>query len=381
MEPANLLEYFRNRQSEMLSTLETYVNYETPSSDKSLLDKLALHFKQRFSRITDEVKIINQQKFGNHLKIVFKNNRSYSNRPALILCHFDTVWPEGTTKDRPFLINKNKAFGPGVLDMKGGIVLVEYALCAIQDLRIDMPRPVIVLLNSDEEIGSDSSRAMIEEHALKADYVLVPESPLPNGVLKTARKGTGRFLLDIVGRAAHSGVEPEKGINANTELAFQILYLDGLNDPETGTSINVGVVQGGTKVNVISPRASAEVDVRIWTEDEMKKIEDKIFGIKAKIPGIKINVEGGFDRPPMERTKKIADLFEKAKKYGQSISLDLEENSTGGASDGNFTAALGIPTLDGLGPVGEGAHAESEYIEIDSLPARAALLTLLLANL
>ncbi len=381
MDSAILLDYFRNRQSDMVKSLETLVNYESPSSDKRLLDMLALHFKQRFSKIAEEVKIINQQKFGNHLKVVFKKNRSYSNRPALILCHFDTVWPQGTTKDRPFRIKKNKAYGPGVLDMKGGIVLVESVFHAVQDLQIDIPRPVILLLTADEEIGSNSSRSMIEELALKSEYVLVPESPLPNGVLKTARKGTGRFLLDIEGRAAHSGVEPEKGINAITELAHQILFLHGLNDPEKGSSVNVGVIQGGTKVNVIAARASAEIDVRIWTENERKKIEDKIFGIKAKIPGIKIRIEGGFSRPPMERTKKIARLFEKAKKYGQTLSLELEENSTGGASDGNFTAALGIPTLDGLGPVGEGAHAESEYVEIDSLPARAALLTLLLANL
>jgi len=379
MKPSVLLDYFVSKKSEMIQSLETLVNFESPSSNKKLLDVLAAHLKSMFEPLASQIEVIEQKKYGNQIKVVFDPwNQLGDNSYNLILCHFDTVWSEGTIQTRPFKISEGKAWGPGVLDMKGGIILTEYAFRAIHDFKMKLHHPIILLLSGDEEIGSMTSRPIIEENVKSAKYVFVPESPLPNGVLKTARKGTARFVIEIEGRAAHSGIEPEKGISAITELAEQVLHINQLSNINEGTTINVGVVEGGTKVNVVAPKAMAEVDVRVWSQDEMDRIDAAFNSLKTFTPGIKIKVSGGFTRPPMERTEEIGNLFEKAKEFAESFGLDLQESPTGGASDGNFTAALGIPTLDGLGPVGEGAHAEHEHVVLDSIPARAALLTSLL---
>ena len=363
----------------MIDAVETLVKFESPSSDKKLLDLLADHLQERFGKLATDLVVFQQKEYGNQIKVMFgSNEKNKSKDPVIILCHYDTVWAEGTLKERPFQIKNGQAFGPGALDMKGGIILVEYAFRAIQELDIQLPRPVILLLTGDEEIGSITSRSIIEDVAKGASRALIPEAPLPGGVLKTARKGGARFVLNIKGKAAHSGVEPEKGISAVTELAHQILKINLLCDLEKGTTLNVGVVEGGTKTNVIPPFAKADIDVRVWTESEEKRITNAFSNLEPVNPKVKINVTGGFTRPPMERTEGIAKLFEFAKNIANQIDLDLKEAPTGGGSDGNFTAALGIPTLDGLGVVGDGVHADHEHFIVDSLPQRAALLTSLI---
>jgi glutamate carboxypeptidase len=264
--------------------------------------------------------------------------------------------------------------------MQSSLMLSEYAARATRDLALSLPRPVTILITSDEEVGSPTSRALIEEEALKSEYVLVMESPLPGGVLKTSRKGVGSFSLEIMGRAAHAGVEPERGISAIQELAHQILTLHSLSDMSQGTTVNVGVVQGGTVSNVVAAHARAEIDLRAWTQAEADRLIQAILGLRPVTQGVTLRVSGGWNRPPLERIM-TADLFARTQVLGRTLGLELAEGGTGGGSDGNFTGALGIPTLDGLGVPGHGAHADHEHIEVDQIVGRAALLTVLLMAL
>ena len=298
-----------------------------------------------------------------------------------MLGHFDTVWPIGTLARMPVREEKGRLFGPGVFDMKASLVMMNQVLEAFQALGLKMPRPLIVLYTSDEEVGSPGSRPLIEALAGQCEYVLVLEPPLADGSLKTARKGVGRFTIEIEGKAAHAGVAPESGASAIVELAHQILRIQALNGASVGTTVNVGVIQGGTTANVVPARAVAEVDVRVSTQADAATIERELRVLKPVTPGTRIKVEGRFSRPPMERTAAIASLFARAREIGLELGQKLTEGSTGGGSDGNFTAALGVPTLDGLGALGDGAHAESEHIVIESMPPRAALLAALLLNL
>ena len=382
MNPKTLTAYFQEQHPMMMAVLRNLVEQESPSTDKPQLDRLAKHLRERFQGAGAEVTALENTTGGDHMRVVFKTDiASSANPPALIIGHYDTVWPVGALADHPFRIADGKAFGPGIFDMKASIVLAEFALRAVEALRLKLPRPVIILLTSDEEIGSPTSRGLIEEHAQQAEYVLVIEPPLPGGVLKTARKGIGYFLMELEGRAAHAGIEPEKGVSAINELAHQILYLHSLNDPSHGSTVNVGIVRGGTRPNVVAAHAEAEVDVRVWTTTEAERLERAILDAKPQTDLVTLKVQGGFKRPPMERTPAIAGLFQRALQVGAELGLTLQEGVTGGGSDGNFTAALGIPTLDGLGVLGAGAHADHEHILVDSMPSRAALLTALLQQL
>jgi len=252
--------------------------------------------------------------------------------------------------------------------------MIEYALRAIKALDMALPRPLEILFTSDEEIGSVTSRELIEEKARQAAYVLVLEPPTAAGALKTARKGVGGFDLQVQGRASHAGSQPELGISAINELAHQVLAVQALADLEKGTTINTGVVRGGTRSNVIAAQAEAQIDVRVWTPEEAERITKAINALKPTTAGALLTVDGGFERPPMVRSQGIIDLFQKVKEIGRQLGLELEEGSTGGGSDGNFTAALGIPTLDGLGAMGDGAHADHEHILISELTPRTTLL-------
>jgi glutamate carboxypeptidase len=265
--------------------------------------------------------------------------------------------------------------------MKASLVLVEYALRALRELNRIPPRPIRILFTSDEEIGSATSREHIEAEARASAYALVMESPLPGGRLKTARKGVGHFHLDVDGRAAHAGVEPEKGVSAILELAHQIIRLHELADPAHGTTVNVGVVKGGSTSNVVPAHALAHIDVRVKSRAEAERMTTALHALEPVLPGARLTVEGDFDRPPMERTPAIVALFERVREIGRSLGLELGEGATGGASDGNLTAALGVPTIDGLGALGAGAHAIDEHIVVDSLATRAALLACLLLEL
>lgn len=368
-------------QAHMLATLEELVSHETPSTDKASLDLYAARLADHFAEMGCETEVIPNEVNGAHLKVTYKLPGISSGRPGLLLCHSDTVWSLGTIEDMPFHIEGGKAFGPGIYDMKASHVMVEWALRSIAELGMDLPRPLEILFTSDEEIGSPSSRALIEEQALGAEYVLVLEPPTAQGALKTSRKGVGGYDLQIKGRASHAGGQPELGISAITELAQQILLIQGFADLEQGTTVSVGVVRGGTRTNVIAAQAEARIDVRAWTPQEARRIEQAMAAVKPITPGAQIKVEGGFERPPLVRTKSIADLFERVRGIGEQLGLNLQEGSTGGGSDGNFTAALGVATLDGLGVMGDGAHADHEHILLADLPARTGLLAAVLVSL
>jgi glutamate carboxypeptidase len=374
-----LLEHLESQKEAMLKELALLVTHESPSRDKAALDGLVRKLARRFLAHDNEVEIIENPEGGDHIRARF--GASQTEKPTLVLGHFDTVWPVGTLERLPFRIEDGRAFGPGVFDMKASIVLLAFAIEAIRALKLPLPRPVVVLLTSDEEIGSPTSRRLIEDEARGSAFALVLEPPLPGGRLKTARKGVGQFVVTIEGRAAHAGIEPEKGVSAVHELAHQVLHLHGLSRPSEGTTVNVGVVQGGTTPNVVAAQAVARVDVRVARPDEAERIETAMRGLRPVLSGAVVTATGQFNRPPMERTAQIAALFEQARTIGQSLKLELEEGATGGASDGNFTAALGVPTLDGLGVEGAGAHAENEHILIRSLPERAALLASFLLGL
>jgi glutamate carboxypeptidase len=301
-------------------------------------------------------------------------------RPILLLGHLDTVWDVGTLADMPFRVRGGRAYGPGIFDMKSGLVCGLWAVQALEALKITPPGPVSFFLNADEEVSSLAFRKELLAEARRARAVLVLEPAAARGALKTARKGVGEFMVTVRGRSAHAGVNPSVGVNAISELARQILCIEKLARPRRGLTLNVDVIQGGTRSNVIPELASASVDARLPTERDREEIEQKMRALRPIHPEAKLEVSGGINRPPMERKMAIA-LFRKAHALGLQMGLELEEASTGGGSDGNFTAALGIPTLDGLGGTGDGAHARHEHVIIRELPQRAALLAALIASI
>jgi glutamate carboxypeptidase len=368
------------RLDEMLATLRGWVEHESPSRDKAALDALSARLSAHFGSMGAEFAVIPNATGGDHLRIQFREAADPDARPILVMGHFDTVWPIGTLARMPFRVEGDRASGPGIFDMKASLVLLEFALRALRAHGLKPARTVVGLWTSDEEIGSPTSRAIIEDEAKKACRVLVLEPALADGSLKTARKGVGLFTLEVTGKSAHAGVEPEKGASAIVELAHQILRIESLADPAAGTTLNIGTVAGGTTSNVVPGSATATIDVRARTAAEADRVTTALRALKPVMPGTSLAISGQMNRPPMERTPDVAALFEKARDLGASLGLSITEGSTGGGSDGNFTAALGVPTLDGLGPRGAGAHADHEHILIDSLPERAALLALLLLH-
>jgi glutamate carboxypeptidase len=294
---------------------------------------------------------------------------------VLLLGHYDTVYPLGTLASMPCRVDGNKLTGPGVLDMKSGICLMLSAIAALKEWHGELPRPVSVLLVSDEEVGSDSSRAITEALAKKSAAVLVLEPSYgPKGAVKTARKGVGEYQVKVTGKASHAGLDFEKGVNAVLELSRQIQKASGFTDLKKGLTVNVGLVSGGTRANVVPAEAAAAVDVRIARLKDAAGIEKKMRSLRPFNRKCKVEVSGGINRPPMERNAGVAALYEKAVRIAAGLGWKLAEAAVGGGSDGNFTAGLGIPTLDGLGGVGDGAHATHEHIVISELPRRAALI-------
>src|SRR5215510_1513641 len=360
----NLLTPFTEQLPEALAFLEQMVSMESPSYDKGLTDKFVQFLATKFQEIGGEVDIVPASKVGNHLRVNFPDR---SKERVLLLGHTDTVWTAGEITKRPFKIENARATGPGVFDMKAGVLLMWMVLRALKAI------PVTVLLTSDEEIGSTSSRALIESEASQCRAVFVLEPSLPGGALKTARKGVGRFTVKAIGRAAHAGVDPEKGVNAIEEISRQVLKLQRMTDSARGTTVTVGIVQGGTRSNVVPAEAAAEIDVRIASVDEGERVAKMIKALSPELPGARLEIRGAINRPPMERNAETARLFEAARLIAKEMGIDLKEGSTGGASDGNFTSALGIPTLDGLGAVGGAAHAIDEWVDVEWLPQRAAL--------
>jgi glutamate carboxypeptidase len=300
-------------------------------------------------------------------------------RPVLLLGHLDTVWPVGTVARMPWRVEDGWAFGPGVLDMKAGVVMALEAMRLVRE--VDAERPVVLLLSGDEETGSHHSRELIEEVAkgCRAAFVLEPAQG-PEGAYKTARKGVGQFRLEITGVPSHSGVDFVAGHSAVRELAWQIEQISAMTDLERGTTLNVGVVGGGTQSNVVAAAAWAEIDLRVKTVADAEAVAQRLEALKARDPRCTLRLTGGGNRPPMERTEGTAALFAQAKELAAGLGFALEEAATGGGSDGNFTSALGVPTLDGMGAIGNGAHAENESIRIDSLVSRTALLAAMIVT-
>jgi len=292
----------------------------------------------------------------------------------LLLGHYDTVYDLGTLKTMPWREKDGRLCGPGVFDMKSGIVQIMYALRALQELCGSLPRPVTVWLVSDEETGSDTSRVLTEKLASQCAAALVCEPSGPGGAVKTARKGVGDFVIRVTGHASHAGLDFEKGQSAILELSHQIQAISRLTDLRRGITLNVGVIRGGTRTNVVAGEAVAEVDLRVARKSDGPMMEHKVKALKPVNRNCQLEIEGGVNRPPLERTKAVAALFATAQKLAQELGFPLDEIAVGGGSDGNFTAGIGVPTLDGLGAVGDGAHAAHEYVLAAELPRRAALL-------
>ena len=372
------LRYFEQRQSKMVETIRQLVEIESPSDNKAAVDRIAAFLAAKFEALGGSAKLHRSEDFGNSLQIDFagiKKSGSENRRPVLLLGHYDTVYPLGTLAAMPCKIEHERLLGPGVLDMKSGIALIFHAVEALKEWHGGLPRSVIIFLVSDEEVGSRSSRKITEALAKESAGVLVLEPAAGlRGAVKTARKGVGEYTLRVKGVAAHAGLDPGKGHSAIVELARQITIISKLNDLRQGVSLNIGIITGGTRTNVIAAEASARIDVRIKEVKQAAVIDRKLRSLKPFDKHCKLEMTGGINRLPMERTPGVAALYEKAGAIAESIGWKLEEAAVGGGSDGNFTAGMGIPTLDGLGGVGEGAHADHEFIVISELPRRALLL-------
>lgn len=370
--------YFAARQEHAAALLRELVEIESPSHNKQAVNRMADRVEREAIALGAEVLRHPGGEFGDRLIAHWKGSQAGSG--ILLLCHMDTVWPVGTLQERPVRTEDGRMYAPGAYDMKAGIVISLEALRGLQSLEILPAYPVTLLCTADEETGSHESRSTIEALAAESRLVLCMEPALPGGVLKTARKGVGGFDIHIHGRAAHAGGDHAKGINAIEEMAHHILTLQKLTRYETGTTVNVGVIQGGSASNVVPAECHIEMDFRVAALEETERILAAVRDLKPHLDGVHIEIEGGLNRPPMVRNAQMERTFQQAKEIARRHGYELQEGSTGGASDGNFTAGLNIPTLDGLGADGDGAHAVSEHVLLDSLPARAALLAALLSE-
>jgi len=374
------LRYALERQEEIAALIQRLVEAESPTDSPESVDHV-MDLLIEVNRDLAQSEVVPSPRFGKHLKLTFGGSGKSQSRQLLAIGHADTVWPLGTLRQMPFRKEEGRLWGPGVLDMKSGLVIFLYAMRLLREMKIAVNCPVVLLVVSDEEVGSPDSRPLTEAEGRKsrAAFILEPGTGL-SGKLKTARKGVGRYLIRVEGVAAHAGVDFQAGASAIVEAAHQIQEVAKLSDRALGVTVNPGVVRGGTRSNVVAASAEIEVDVRAVTESDARQVGERLSKLQALDPRCRISVEGGPNRPPMERNSKIAALFESAREVGREIGLELEESATGGGSDGNFTAALGIPTLDGLGAVGEGAHAVTESVLLERIPERIALLAGLISR-
>ena len=378
--PLDLFRVLKSQLPDMLRVLRRFVTSESPSLEKAAADRCCSVVAKEWRKSGAHVERIPQKHRGDQLRITLAPDKSRPRGQLLVLGHYDTVYSTGTLKEMPFRVSGGKAFGPGIFDMKAGIVQALFALQVLQRARVHPKKQIVFLWTSDEEIGSESSRELIETEARRSDAVFVLEPSFgPRGLVKTARKGVGTAELVVQGRASHAGLAPEEGINAVHELAAQLTRIEMWNDTHRGISINADIVEGGTRTNVIAERARAVLDLRALRASDMRSVERRLHALRPVHKGAKLKITGGFDRPPLER-KMCAALFARAKTLAKQMNLSLGECTAGGGSDGNFTGALGIPTLDGIGAVGDGAHSNHEYVVIKTMPVRAALLAALLAT-
>ena len=376
MQANEFLDHFRSNQDNALSSIREIVEIESPSRDIAGSRAVVDFLEKEISKISPTFKIekVFAENYGEHLIIrAFESDE----KPILILGHTDTVHPRNTKKENPTRIEDDKFYGCGIFDMKANIIVVLEVLKAFTKFNSKPPRPITILLSCDEEIGSPTGRELVEREAKRAEFCLVCE-PSANGKVKTERKGTGMFQMKTHGVPAHAGLEPEKGASAILEIARQIPKIHDLNDLANGTTANVCTISGGTTSNVIPEYASCEIDVRFTSMNEAERIENELKNLKSFDERVKIEIKGAINRPPMERTENVVKLYEKAKSLAADFDYELSETQVGGASDGNFVAALGVPVLDGLGVTGGGAHTLEEYILIDDIPKRATLLASIL---
>jgi glutamate carboxypeptidase len=362
-----------------LERLRRLVELESPSTDQVRLRAVAGDLAAALTGLGAEVETVDVEGAGEHV-IGRLPGREPDLEPVLVLAHFDTVHPVGAF-DPVFRVTDGRAHGPGVFDMKGGLACMLEAVGRLAEAGVGPRRPLVFLATCDEETGSATSRALIEELAAGVHAVLVPEPPLPDGGAKTRRKGVAGYRIDVRGRASHAGLAPQEGINAIVELAHQILAITAMADAAAGTTTSVGLVGGGTTTNVVPAEAWAAVDVRFTTAAEAERIDAAMRALAPRLPGAEVRVTGGVNRPPMERTPGIAALFERALALAAEDGWELSEGLAGGASDGSFTAGMGVPTLDGIGPRGGGAHAADEHVLVDDLPHRVRLYGRLLEQL
>ncbi len=374
---SEFVQYFQAQENALVAALGDLVSIESPSSDKAAVDRMSSRVETLFRQAGAAVQRIAGQTTGDMVLGSWHAGRP--GQPVTLLCHMDTVWPLGTLAQMPLRQADGKLFGPGGYDMKSGIVIALAALQGLQALGGATVSPVNILCTGDEEVGSGASRALIEELAGKSQLVLVLEPSLPGGVIKTARKGVGEYLLRVEGRSAHAGADHKKGRNAIEEMAHQVLALQRLTDYEKSTTVNVGVIRGGTASNVVPAACEVDIDFRITRHEEAARLEKAIGGLAPVLEGTRLHISGGLNRPPMVRDARMAAAFAKAQQIGARYGMALTEGSAGGASDGNFTSVL-TPTLDGLGADGDGAHAVHEHVLISSLPQRAALVAALLSE-
>jgi glutamate carboxypeptidase len=374
---SDLLQYFQTRRQSMIDLLTELVNHESGTRDKALVDKLGNLFEQKFKALSaSSVERFPRSDVGDFL--LAKWNENAPGKPIMFLIHIDTVWPAGTLAERPVRIEDDKLYGPGAIDMKGGHTVMLSALEGLRD-RGEMPnRPIWCLMTTDEEVGSVHSEELILSIAKEVGLVLVMEPATIDEALKTSRKGVATFDLYIEGRASHAGNAPEKGINAVVEAAHQILALQAMNDYKNGTSVSPTVISGGVTSNVIADKAHLVVDTRTIRGAAYEELKERILALQPSLPGAKLRIEPGHSRGPMERNAQMDKDFAQVKTIGEKHGLRVTEDSSGGGSDGNFTAHMGIPTLDGLGPAGDGLHAVHEHVQLASLPRRAALIAAML---
>lgn len=374
-----IFDYLASKQDEMIAFLKQLVLAESPTSAPDSQALVMTTLFEALQGLDFDVRIIPGRNTGGQILANWKGTAGTSGS-QLLLGHCDTVWPIGTLEKMPFCVEENIIRGPGVYDMKGGLTQMIFSVKAISELDLEYQLSPVVFINSDEELGSIESGHRIEELALEMSRVFVLEPSLGlDGKLKTARKGVGRFDIVVNGQAAHAGLDPEKGISAVLDMAFLIQKLFAMNDLKRGISVNVGTIEGGLRPNVIAPQSKAVVDVRVPSMDDARELEEAILGLQPTTPGITLEIEGSISRPPLERTMANQALWSLAKNLGEDLGLSLDEAMAGGGSDGNTTSQY-TATLDGLGAVGDGAHAQHEFIFIDKMIERATLLALLLIS-
>jgi glutamate carboxypeptidase len=374
----NLLDFFREHNDEFIDLLQTLVEHESPTGDKAAVDALGTFIDEQLRDAGAQVEIFPRQEVGDILYAAWNGNMP--GQPILLLAHLDTVWPVGTLPDMPLWQNGGRLYGPGILDMKAGIAIIIQTLSLLH-LHSGLPRrPIWALFTTDEEQGSQHSRDLIEKVAANAGLVLVFEPATEGETVKTSRRGMARYTVTIEGKPAHSGEEPDDGINAIHEAAFQILKIAEWETPDQGTNVAVNLINGGTAANIIAPRAEFLVDMRFAKRAEADRLVDLITDLTPVHGGIRLFVREEVSRPPMERDTQMIQTYDQVAKLAGQLGIPIGEELTGAGSDANFTAGLGIPTLDGLGARGEGMHAENEHVVMSSIPRRAALLASILQN-